>query len=302
MKARPKRLGRKGEFWGPMLLLLPFLLLFFLFTVLPILSSVVLSFTSYDMINPPAFRGVSNYIRLFLYDDIFQIALSNTLLFAVITGPVSFFLCFLLAWFINDLPPIPRSIVSFVFYAPALVGNVYFIWQYIFSGDSYGWLNSFLLQTGLTTEPIQWFKSAEYALPAVMVVQLWLSLGVSFLANIAGLQNVGDDLYEAGVIDGIRSRWQELWYITLPAMKYILLFSAVMQIQSSFSVSEVATALSGNPSTNYVTHTIVTHMQDYGTVRYEMGYASAIAVVLFVLMALTRLLIGRLMRAFGTDS
>ena len=291
----------KREWIGPTLLIMPFLVLFFLFTILPILASAVLSLTSYDMINAPAFNGISNYIRLFLYDDIFQIALTNTLVFSVVTGPLSFFLCFMLAWFINDLPPFLRNVVSFIFYSPALAGNAYFIWQYIFSGDSFGMFNNFLMTFGFITEPVQWFKSADYALPLVMLVQLWLSLGVSFLSNIAGLQNVGQEMYEAGVIDGIRNRWQELWYITLPSMKNILLFSAVMQIQSSFSVSGVATTLTGNPSTNYVTHTIVTHMTDYGSTRYEMGYASAIAVVLFVIMAVARILIDKLMNAFGSE-
>ena len=189
--------------------------------------------------------------------------------------------------------------VSFVFYSPALAGNVYFIWQFIFSGDSYGLMNSFLLKNGLITAPIQWFKEPAYALPIVMIVQLWLSLGVSFLANIAGLQNVNTELYEAGAIDGIRNRWQELWYITLPSMKNILLFSSVMQIQAAFSVSTVATTLTGFPSTNYITHTIVTHLTDFGTVRYEMGYAAAISVFLFLLMAITRIVIEKLINVVG---
>ncbi len=281
------------------IMVLPFFLLFFLFTILPILSSIVLSFTSYDMVTSPNWVGVNNYIRMFLYDNEFSIAVKNTLLFAFITGPISYFLCFILAWLINELKPFTRSVVSFVFYSPALAGNVYFIWQFIFSGDSYGLMNSFLLKNGLITAPIQWFKEPAYALPIVMIVQLWLSLGVSFLANIAGLQNVNTELYEAGAIDGIRNRWQELWYITLPSMKNILLFSSVMQIQAAFSVSTVATTLTGFPSTNYITHTIVTHLTDFGTVRYEMGYAAAISVFLFLLMAITRIVIEKLINVVG---
>lgn len=294
MKTKIKKY-RSESFLQPTLLLTPFLVLFFLFTVLPILSSVVLSFTTFDMLNLPTFNGVQNYIRLFLYDDIFKIALKNTLIFAVITGPLGYAFAFLLAWFINELPRVPRAIVSFIFYSPALVGNVFFIWLFIFSGDSYGLINGFLLEYGFITEPVIWLKDAAYALPIVMIVQLWMSMGTSFLANISGLQNVGSELYEVGAIEGIRNRWQEVWYITLPSMKSILLFSAVMQIQAAFSVSSVATALTGNPSTNYITHTIVTHMGDYGTVRYEMGYASAIAVFLFALMAITRYVIGKLL-------
>lgn len=295
MKPKIKRRYKSESFLQPTLLLLPFLILFFLFAILPILSSVVLSFSTFDMLNLPKFNGVQNYVRLFLYDDIFKIALKNTLIFAVITGPLGYALAFLLAWFINELPRVPRSIVSFVFYSPALVGNVFFIWQFIFSGDSYGLLNGFLLENGFITEPVIWLKDEAYALPVVIIVQIWLSMGTSFLANISGLQNVGSELYEVGAIEGIRNRWQEAWYITLPSIKSILLFSAVMQIQAAFSVSAVPIALTGNPSTNYITHTIVTHMADYGSVRYEMGYASAIAVILFAMMITARYVIGKLL-------
>ena len=301
MKQSLKSVRRREKLWQPMVLLLPFAILFFLFTLLPIITSVVLSFTSYDMLNTPKFIGLENYIRMFLYDDIFKIALKNTLIFAVITGPIGYALCFLLAWFINELPPLPRSIVSFIFYSPVLVGNVYFIWTYIFSGDTYGLANGFLLEYGFIKEPIIWLKDSRFALPIVMIVQLWMSLGTSFLANISGLQNVGAELYEVGAIEGIRNRWQEAWYITLPSMKSILLFSAVMQIQAAFSVSGVATALTGNPSTNYITHTIVTHMEDFGTVRYEMGYAATVSVFLFTLMAVTRWVIGKLLNGLGKD-
>ncbi len=295
MKTKIKTRYKSDNYLQPTLLLLPFLILFFLFAILPILSSVVLSFTTFDMLNLPKFNGVQNYVRLFLYDDIFKIALKNTLIFAVITGPLGYALAFLLAWFINELPRVPRSIVSFVFYSPALVGNVFFIWQFIFSGDSYGLINGFLLENGFITEPVIWLKDEAYALPVVIIVQIWLSMGTSFLANISGLQNVGSELYEVGAIEGIRNRWQEAWYITLPSIKSILLFSAVMQIQAAFSVSAVPIALTGNPSTNYITHTIVTHMADYGSVRYEMGYASAIAVILFAMMITARYVIGKLL-------
>ncbi len=301
MTTKIKRKGARESLWQPTLLILPFISLFFLFVILPIFSSIALSFTSYDMLNTPKFIGVENYIRMFLYDDIFKISVKNTLIFAVITGPLGYALCFLLAWFINELPPLPRSIVSFIFYSPVLVGNVYFIWTYMFSGDSYGLANGFLLDLGIIKEPIIWLKDERYALPIVMMVQLWMSLGTSFLANISGLQNVGTELYEVGAIEGIRNRWQEAWFITLPSMKNILLFSAVMQIQAAFSVSQVAVALTGNPSTNYITHTIVTHMEDFGTTRYEMGYASAVSVFLFVLMAVTRFVIGKLLNGLGKD-
>ena len=275
-------------------MLAPFLVLFFVFTVLPILVSIVLSFFNFDMVSMPSFIGLDNFARMFLSDDVFLTTVKNTLVFSVIAGPIGFCLAFMLAWFVNEFSPMVRTLLSFMFYAPSLVGNAYFIWQVLFSGDSYGYLNSLLLSMGFITDPIQWLKNEEYIMPILIIVQLWQSMGISFLANISGLQNVNNELYEAGSIDGIRNRWQELLYITLPAMQHMLLFSAVMQIQSSFSVSAIAIQLVGFPSVGYAGDTIVSHLTDVGTVRYELGYASAIALVLFAMMLLTRMIIGKI--------
>ena len=280
-------------------MLAPFFVLFFLFTVLPVLSSVVLSFFDFDAVSMPRFAGLDNYMRMFLEDDIFPKALSNTLVFAVITGPIGFFLSFMLAWMVNEFGPTVRTVLSFLFYAPALTGNVYFVWQVLFSGDAYGYMNSLLISLGLITDPIQWLKNPQYVLTIIVIVQLWLSLGTTFLSNIAGLQNVNPELYEAGAIDGIKNRWHELWYITLPSMKSILMFGMVMQIQSAFSVSAVPMALAGFPSVNYSAETIVTLLTDVGTARYEMGYAAAISVVLFILMSLTKELLAKFVNLAG---
>ena len=281
------------------IMLAPFFIFFLLVLVLPTLSSMVLSFTNFDMINSPSFAGLGNYLRMFLDDDMFPVVFKNTLLFAIICGPAGFLLSFVLAWFINEFSPIVRTLLSFMFYAPALVGNAYFIWTVAFSSDSYGYVNSALLSLGLITEPVTWLSTAEYIKPIVIAVQLWSSMGVSFLSNISGLQNVNQELYEAGSIDGIRNRWQELWYITLPTMKHMLLFSAVMQISSAFSISAIAIQLAGFPSVGYAADTIVSHMQDLGTVRYELGYASAVAVVLFLMMIVFRLIVGKLLNMTG---
>ena len=280
-------------------LLLPFMILFVLFTVIPVVTSVGLSLFDYDTISSPKWIGLDNYTHMFSGDEVFPIALKNTLLFAIVTGPISFILAYLLAWFINEFRPWLRNLLAFLFYAPALIGNAYFVWQVAFSGDSYGYANSFLLSLGLITDPIQWFKDTDYNMAIIMIVQLWLSMGVSFLANIAGFQNVNPELYEAGAIDGVRTRWHELWYITLPTMKNILLFGAVMQIQSTFSISQVAMTLAGFPSVNNSVDTLVTHIQDVGVQRYEMGYAAALSVFLFGMMALARLLIGKLLNMLG---
>lgn len=281
-------------------LILPFLIFFLLFTIIPVLSSIVLSFTRYDILNAPVFVGWDNYLRMFLEDEVFLIALKNTFQFAVITGPVSYFLCFVFAWFINDLPPIARATFTVIFYAPTLA-NIYFIFQYIFSGDMYGLLNSFLLQFGLINEPIQWLTNTDYMLNIVIFVQLWCSLGTGFLAFVAGLQNLDPSLVEAGAIDGIRNRFQELIYIILPQMGGSLMFGAVMQISQAFSVGSISSALVGFPSIDYAAHTIVLHISDFGNTRFELGYASALSVVLFAIMLGIKGIVNRLLRRFSHD-
>ena len=286
--------------WELWLLLAPFLILFILLTVVPVVSSIVLSFFDFDMVSLPSWSGVDNYLRAFIQDDLFPIVLKNTLVLAVLTGPVGFLLSFVLAWLINEFRPGVRTLLSFMFYVPALIGNGLFIWQIIFSSDSFGYANSLLLSAGLITAPITWLSTESYIVPIVVAVQLWQSMGVSFLANISGLQNINQELFEAGAVDGIRNRWQELWYITLPGMQHMLLFSAVMQIAGAFSISGTITSLAGYPTVNYAADTIVSYLNDVGTVKYEMGYASALSVVLFLLMIGTRSIIAKLLRKTGT--
>ena len=288
-----------GEQIPILLTLVPFTFFFLLFTIIPIVSSVALGFTSYDLLGSLQFVGIDNFKRLFLDDEVFAIVVKNTVVFAIIAGPVGFLLSFILAWFVNEFSRHVRTFLSFMFYSPALVGNAYFIWKVLFSGDSYGYLNSLLLSTGVITEPVIWLKTPSYLMTIIIIVQIWSSMGVSFLSNISGLQNVSIDLYEAAAIDGVRNRWQELRYVTLPCMSHILLFSAVMQIQSSFSVSGIAIELAGFPSTQHAVDTIVSHMIDVATVRFEYGYASAIALVLFIMMMTTRLIVGKALSKFG---
>lgn len=280
-------------------LMSPYMVIFSLFTVIPVVMSLILSFFYFNMLEFPRFVGWQNYSRLFLGDDVFMIALKNTFLFAIITGPISYIACFLFAWIINELTPKVRAFMTLVFYAPSISGNVFFIWLIVFSGDSYGFLNGFLMKIGVLLEPIQWLQDEKYILTVVIIVQLWMSLGTSFLAFIAGLQTIDPTLIEAGSVDGVKNRWQELWYITLPAMRPMLLFGAVMQITASFAIAEISIELAGFPSVNYAAHTVVTHLMDFGTIRFEMGYASAIATVLFAIMIGTNKAVQKLLRKIG---
>ena len=286
--------------WQSYLLIVPFFLLFFTFTVFSVLIAIGLSFTNFNMLSLPSFVGLDNYVRLFLEDEIFVKALRNTIIFAVVTGPLSYLLCFTFAWIINELPPKIRAFITVVFYAPSISGMAYMVWGFIFSGDRYGHVNGILIDLGLIQEPINFFRNASYILPILLVVQLWLSLGTGFLAFIAGLQTVDRSLYEAGAVDGVRNRWQELWFITLPSMKPQLMFGAVIQITTSFAISDISLQLAGHPSVNNEGATIVTQMIDFGTYRFEMGFACTIATLLFLIMIGLNKVIQRLLRKVGT--
>lgn len=281
------------------LFILPYLLLFTLCFIVPIAMSLFLSFTYFNVLEAPQFRGLQNYVNLVLADDVFLTALKNTFVLAGIIGPVGYIASFLFAWLINELPRYLKAIAVVVFYAPSIaIGATMTIWQLIFSNDPYGWINS-LMQT-IGQEPVMWLSNPQYMLVVVIIVSLWSSLGAGFLGFVAGLQGVDRAQYEAAYVDGIKNRMQELWYITLPSMKPMLLFGAINSITTAFNVSDIPEQLCGNPSTDYAVHTIVTHLKDYGSVRFEMGYASAIATVLFLMMLFTNKLVQKILSRVGT--
>lgn len=282
------------------LMLAPFTVIFAVFTVIPVVMSLPIGFTDFNMVQPPKFVGLDNYINLFLADKVFIKAVRVTVVFAVVTAPVSYIVCFLLAWLINGLPPKLRTFLTLIFYIPSMA-NVYSVWKIIFSGDMNGWLNSFLIDTGFVQSPVQWLTDGRYVLGSVIAVQLWLSLGAGFLALSAGFRNIDKNLYEQAYIDGMSSKWQELVYIVIPSMKPQMLFAGVMQIVSSFTAGTVAQEIAGFPSTDYKAHTIMTHAYDYGWVRWEMGYASAVCTVLFIVMYICNKIISRLFREQSYD-
>lgn len=266
------------------LFMLPYLIIFFLFQVLPVLVSIVLGFTYFNVFEPPKFIGLANYFKMFLNDDLFMTALANTMVLTIITGPIGYVLSFGIAWMVNEFKPKLRAFLTLLFYMPSLTGGMAAIWLIVFNGDQYGILNGVLMSLNVIFEPIQWLNDTDYMMGAAIVIAIWMSLGTSFLAFVAGFRTVDEKLYEAAAMDGIRNRFQELWYITLPAMKPQLLFGAVMSITSSFGVSAIINQVFGFPSTGYRLYTLVHMLEDYGGQRFEMGYASAVATILFVLM------------------
>ena len=277
----------------------PYMLIFITFNVLPILISIVLSFTYFNMLQSPSFIGIENYLNLLTNDDLFITGLKNTIIMAVCIGPGGYILSFLIAWLINEMQGALRTIMIFLFYAPSISSNVYFIWTYLFSSDSYGLVNGVMLDAGFINEPIRWFQNPSYMMVLVVCVALWTSFGTGFLTFAAGLKGVSRTYYEAAMVDGVTNRWQELYYITLPIMRPQLLFGAIMSISGGFGVGAICNALCGFPSTQYAVHTIMNHLEDYGGSRYEMGYACAIAVILTLLIVGMNYIIRKLIERVG---
>lgn len=268
--------------------LAPYLILFLIFIVIPVVLATVLSFTDFDSINFPNFVGLKNYITLFTSDNVFmQYVLPNTIKFSLIVGPLGYALSFFLAWVLAQIPHKPRTLFALILYSPSMTSGITMtvIWKVLFNGDQTGYLNSFLIKFGFIQEPIQWLQSSEYLMPVMMVVALWSSMGVGFLAMLAGILNINQELYEAGYIDGIKNRFQEIIYITIPSMKPQMLFGAVMAVVNTFQTGAIGVQLAGsNPTPQYAGQMMLNHIEDYGFLRYEMGYAAAISVALLLLI------------------
>lgn len=266
----------------------PYVILFTTFIIIPVIIAIVLSFTYFNTIQTPVFIGLKNYIELLTRDEVFmQYVLPNTFKFSFIVGPVGYLMSFLLAWMLAQIPHKQRTVLAIILYSPSMTAGIAMgvIWTVLFSGDSTGYLNALLLNIGLVDEPIQFLTSPDYLMTIMIVVSLWGSMGVGFLAMLAGILNIDPSLYEAAYVDGMKNRWQEIFYITIPSMKPQMLFGAVMAIVGTFQVGAIGVQLSGaNPTPQYAGQLLVNHIEDFGFIRYLMGYASAISVVLLILI------------------
>lgn len=268
----------------------PYILLFLIFIIVPVLIAIGLSFTYFNSIEFPKFIGLKNYVSLLTQDAVFmQNVVPNTLKFSLIVGPGGYILSFLMAWMLAQIPHKPRTVLALILYSPSMTAGVAMtvLWTVIFSGDASGYLNGLLLNLNLITEPIQWLQSPEYLMTIMIIVTLWTSMGVGFLAMLSGILNINPEIYEAGYIDGIKNRFQEIIYITIPSMKPQMLFGAVMAVVNTFQAGAIGVALSGtNPTPQNAGQLMVNHIDDYGFIRYEMGYAAAISVVLLLVVYL----------------
>lgn len=271
-------------------MLFPYASLFTLFVIIPVIAAMVLSFTDFNSVSFPKFLGMDYYVQLFTNDSIFmQKILPNTIIFALFVGIGGYALGFVLAWCLSQITKLPRTILAIIIYLPSMTGGILIksVWSVIFNGDKSGYLNYILLKLGWIAEPIAWLQSETYLLPIMIIVSLWSSMGVGFLAMLSGMLNINQELYEAGYIDGIKNRFQEIIYITIPSTKPQMLFGAIMAIVSTFQNGNIGVTLSGaNPTPNYAGQLIVTHIEDFGYLRYEMGYAATISVVLLIVIFL----------------
>ncbi|MGO4936345.1 carbohydrate ABC transporter permease [Fundicoccus sp. Sow4_H7] len=271
--------------WG---FLLPYLLLFGVFIIVPVLIAMLLSFFYFDAIQFPTWAGISNYITLLTQDEVFmQYVLPNTLRFAIVVGPGGYVISFLVAWMLAQIPKGPRNILALIMYSPSMTAGVAMtvLWTIIFSGDASGYLNSVLMRFNVIQQPIQFLQSPDYLMNIMIIVSLWSSMGVGFLAMLSGILNINPELYEAAYIDGLSNRFQEIVYITVPAMRPQMLFGAVMAVVNAFQSGYIGVALSGsNPTPQYAGQLMVNHIEDYGFIRYEMGYAAGISVLLLLLI------------------
>ncbi|PGS48758.1 carbohydrate ABC transporter permease [Bacillus sp. AFS041924] len=281
-------MNKKKFDYNPWIFLGPYILLFLIFIIVPVLIAVGLSFTYFNSIEFPKFIGLKNYVSLLTQDSVFmQNVVPNTLKFSLIVGPGGYILSFLMAWLLAQIPHKPRTVLALILYSPSMTAGVAMtvLWTVIFSGDASGYLNGLLLNLNLITEPIQWLQSPKYLMTIMIIVTLWTSMGVGFLAMLSGILNINAEIYEAGYIDGIKNRFQEIIYITIPSMKPQMLFGAVMAVVNTFQAGAIGVALSGtNPTPQNAGQLMVNHIDDYGFIRYEMGYAAAISVVLLLVV------------------
>ncbi|MBE0701183.1 MAG: sugar ABC transporter permease [Acholeplasmataceae bacterium] len=286
IKVRVKQKGDKSA--G--LFVFPYVLAFMVFITIPVIMGMLLSFTYFNLIQAPQFVGFSNFIYLFTSDDAFmQSVLPNTLKFAIIVGPVGYMLGFFLAWLLAQLPSKLRTVLALIIYSPSMTAGITMavMWRIIFSGDESGYLNAILLNLSVIDQPIQWLQNPQYLLNIMIIVTLWSSMGIGFLAMLAGVLNINNELYEAAYMDGMSNKMQEIFYITIPSMKPQMLFGAIMSLVATFNAGAIGVQLSGqNPTPQNAGQLIVTHIDDYGFIRYDMGYAAAIAIILLLMVYL----------------
>lgn len=264
------------------LFIMPWLFGAIAFTLYPVLASIYYSFTEYDIIHPAKWVGLHNYTRMF-QDELFWRGVKATLIFTLFSVPLQLFLALLLALLVNQKIPF-RGLFRTLLYFPSMMSGVTLslVWLWVFNSKS-GTFNYLLGLIGI--QGPSWLQDEKWALTAMIIMTLW-GAGSGMIIFLAGLQGVPRLMYEAGQIDGV-SRWQSLWNITIPIISPVILFQLILGVIQSFQVFTQAFVMTqGGP--HYATQFYVFYLWQTGFEFYKMGYASAMAwILLIVVMILT---------------
>lgn len=270
------------------LFILPAVLLISVFVFLPIIASLFLSFTQYNVLQPPKWVGLNNYYRLIFEDPLFWIAVRNTVLYVAGTVPVCVMISLLLAVWVDSVKiRFMKYLFRTVYFLPTITAIVAIsvVWKWLYAGGTYGLINFVLMKLGIP--PVDWLTNPHTTLPAIMVMSIWGGVGYNFIIFLAGLQGIPRTIYEAAEIDGA-SGFRNFWHITLPLLRPAIVFVVLMSVIGSFQVfDQVYILTQGTEYVGGVLHsalTIVTYLYERGFERFEMGYASAIAYMLFFLV------------------
>jgi multiple sugar transport system permease protein len=275
-----RRTARQREGLAAALFLAPSAAGFFIFTAFPVLAAIALAFYDYDLLLGRKFNGLQNF-RDLASDDVFHAALVNTVYFTIVSVPLSVVLGLAAALLVNQAL---RGIVVFrtIYLLPYVTVTVAvaLVWRWIYLPDV-GLFNTVLGWFGI--DGPNWLTSRTWALPALIIMSVWKSFGYNMVIFLAGLQAIPEHLYDAAKVDGAKA-WQRFRHITLPMLSPTTLFVVVISVIGSFQVFDQALVMTnGGPGTS--TTTLVLYIYKAGFQSYKMGYASAIALVLFVIVA-----------------
>ena len=271
---------RRQETIAGYLFLLPNILGFLIFSSIPVMVTLSISLLDWDLIRPPRFVGIDNYVKLLTADATFTRVLVNTAYYVVGTVPAGVILSLLLALAMNANV---RGISFFraAFFIPVISASVAvaMMWRWIFNTD-YGLLNLWFTSVGLPRIP--WLSSTAWAMPALIIMAVWKNLGFNMIIFLAGLQGIPAQLYEAAAIDGATG-WHRFRYITLPMLAPTTFFVLIISVIGSFQVFDLAFVLTkGGPGE--ATNTMVMYIYNQAFQFFHMGYAAAIAWVLFAII------------------
>ncbi len=274
-------------------------MLFFIFQLAPVFISFFLSFTHYDVVHPPRFAGLANYKNILFNDPLFWKAIGNTVLYVIGVVPIGICMSLLLAVAIDQKIKFKNFFKS-IFFLPTVTAivAVSVIWKWLYAGAKYGLFNHLIMKLGF--QPIDWLTSPTWTLPSIMIMSIWAGVGYNMILFLAGLQTIPQVMYEAAEIDGA-GFWRKFFHVTLPLLKPTIVFVGMMSFIFSFQVFEQVYIMTGGQGgIGGVLNsglTIVAYLYDKGFQQFQMGYASALAYIIFLCIFMLTMVNKRLMRS-----